>query len=338
MDGIGVADRSLARERGGRYNVDHMAVEKPTLSIVVPAYNEAGNLGELIERIRAALSDEPSWELIVVDDGSTDDTWRTVRRLNEGHTQIKGISLSRNFGHQYALFAGLAHAGGEAVITMDADLQHPPSLIPELLERWRDGAMIVHTVRKDSGREFFLKRLTSRLYFRFFSFLSGVRIEAGIGDFRLLDRRVVDALLDFKEAGLFVRGIVQWVGFPSARVEYKSGKRFSGSSSYSLGRMIELAWSGITSFSLVPLRIGILIGLLTALLAFAELVYAVAVKLFTDSTVPGWASAVSVVSLLFGVLFILLGLLGEYIGRALVEARRRPRYVVADTVGLGESH
>ncbi|MEN8205535.1 MAG: glycosyltransferase family 2 protein [Pseudomonadota bacterium] len=309
--------------------------ETSNLSIVVPVYNEAGNIEKLYTELEQQLPKTGlTWEIIYTDDGSSDQTWDLIQALREKDLRVKAIRLSRNFGHQYALFAGLSYATGDAVISMDGDMQHPPDVIPQMVEKWKQGNKIVHTVRKDSEDISLFKRHSSRLYYQVFSYLSGVKIEIGMADFRLLDRQVLDHILQFREEGLFLRGIVQWVGFPSTKVTFQSNNRFSGSRKYTLKQMIKLAWTGITSFSVVPLRIGIFIGILTSLIAFTEMLYAIYAKLFTDTVVPGWASAVSILSFLFGILFILLGLVGEYIGRILVETRARPRFLVSDTLGL----
>lgn len=307
------------------------SAELPTLSIVVPAYKEETNLKPLYEEL--VLSLQPllcDWEFIIVDDGSPDHTWERIVELRDNDSRVRGLRLSRNFGHQYALLAGLSEARGAAVITLDADLQHPPSLIPSLVEEWMAGNKIVHTVRRDGLCVSWSKRFTSRLFYRLFSYLSGVPLSAGMADYRLLDRQVVREILTFKESGLFLRGLVQWVGYQSSRVEFDCAERFSGDSSYSFGRMLRLAWTGITSFSIVPLRLATALGLLTSLFAFVELIDAIYIKVFTSEAVPGWTSLYVLIAFLFAILFILIGITGEYIARILEEVRGRPRFVISD--------
>jgi polyisoprenyl-phosphate glycosyltransferase len=303
----------------------------PILSVVVPAYKEAANLEHLHEELVQSLTPlRCAWELIIVDDGSPDRTWECIVGLQRRDSRVRGLRLSRNFGHQYALLAGLSEASGDAVITLDADLQHPPSLIPSLVWEWKGGSKIVHTVRRDSPGLFWSKRFASKMFYRVFSFLSGVHISPGMADFRLLDQQVVREILKLKESGLFLRGLVQWVGYPNTRVEYDSADRLAGDTTYSFGQMLRFAWTGITSFSIVPLRLATGLGLLTSLFAFCELVDAVYVKMFTSRAVPGWTSLYVLVSLLFGILFILIGITGEYIARILEEVRGRPRFVISD--------
>lgn len=306
-------------------------MRQPTLSIVIPAYNEQGNLHALYAELARVLPTVGlKWEIVFVDDGSSDDTWGDIEGFHRDDPRVRGLRLSRNFGHQNALIAGLSHATGDAVISMDADLQHPPEVIPHLVDAWRQGAKIVKTVRHDPTSLSPLKRWTSALYYRLFSYLSGVEIQRGMADFRLLDRHVLDEILQFKEDGLFLRGLVQWVGYPSAHVAFDCGTRHSGASKYTLRKMLRLAWNGVSSFSLVPLRLGILMGLISSGLAFLGVAYAILGKLFDGHTVPGWASSLAIISFLFGVLFMFLAILAEYMGRILEEVRGRPRFIVSE--------
>jgi len=311
------------------------AADNPEVSIVVPAYNEEGNIEPLCLQLAPILEEAcASWEILLCDDGSTDGTWERIRALTAAEPRIRGVRLSRNFGHQYAIVAGMHRARGQAVVSMDADLQHPPVVVAELIARWRAGAKVVKTVREGVQHESWLKGLASDVFYRVFSRLSGVGLEPGMADFRLLDRQVVDALAEFEEEGLFLRGIVEWVGYESAVVPFQVAPRASGTSKYSWWKMLRFAWHGVSSFSVVPLRMGIELGLLSSVIAFVSVIYAIVSKWGLGEAVPGWTSSVAITSFLFGVLFVYLGLLGEYIGRILVESRRRPRYLVSETAGV----
>ena len=304
------------------------------ISIVIPAYNEERNLEVLYANIREVMdaavgADE--WELVLVDDGSVDRTWDAVDALCSADVRVRGVRLSRNFGHQAALMAGLAAARGQAVAMMDADLQHPPAVLPLLVRKWREGFQIVHGVRRDPPNLSWRKRTASRLYYKVFAFLSGVEIEAGSADFRLLDRQVVDEILKFEEEGLFLRGLVHWVGYATASVQFDCGERHAGESKYNLRKMLSLGWHGVSAFSLVPLRIGIALGLVSSTIAFLGVALAILGWWLDDDVIPGWASSVAISSFLFGVLFVFLSVLAEYVGRIAVEVRRRPRFLVRET-------
>jgi dolichol-phosphate mannosyltransferase len=308
-----------------------------TLSVVVPAFNEADNISLIHRRVSEVLQAHlpQKWEMIFIDDGSRDATWEAISQVSAAHSNVKGIRLSRNFGHQYALLAGMEMADGQAVVTMDCDLQHPVEMLPVLIRKWREGFMVVKTLRQetheDIGR---FKSWSSRSFYRLFSFLSGVDLKPGLADFRLLDRRALEELLRFKEEGLFLRGLTEWIGFPSCAIPYQPGKRLHGQSQYSLKKMVKLGWSGVSSFSIMPLRIGILIGMIGSLLSALGILYSFFGRFIGKGVVPGWASTLMVISLLFFLLFIYLGVLGEYIGRMVIEVRRRPRFIVSETRGF----
>ncbi len=309
----------------------------PCLSVVVPLFNESANLNDLCLELCRCLDElELSWEIILVDDGSTDDSWAGIENIHEGDKRIVGLRLTGNFGHQFALLAGLRHARGEAVISMDADFQHPPQLIKKMVDLWRQGHDVVQAQRSSEPSASIVKRITSRLFYKIFSLLSGVPLVDGLADFRLLDRRILGQILKFGESGLFLRGIVQRVGAKPVNIGYEAPARRHGRSKYSFLKMFHLAWTAISSFSVIPLRLAVVAGVLVSLMSFGELIYVLYIRLFTSAAVPGWASALAVISFLFGVLFILLGIIGEYIGRIMVEVQRRPRYILAESLGMDE--
>ncbi len=307
------------------------AQEPVSLSVVIPAYNEEQNVERVYSELVEALAPvEMSWEVVFVDDGSTDDTWAVIKALQQRDPRVLGIRLSRNFGHQNALFAGLHNTSGSAVISMDCDLQHPPNVIPAMVTAWQEGNKIVHTARIDAGGTGWIKRMTSRAFYALFSWLSGVKLKNGMADFRLLDRQVLQDILRFGEQGLFLRGIVQWVGYRSVCIEFRTRARLFGKTKYTFTRMMKFAWWGISSFSVVPLRIGVLVGMTASALSFLGVAYAIYGKVVAGDAISGWTSTVAIMSFLFGVLFFYLGLLGEYLGRVIVEVRARPRYLISE--------
>ncbi len=249
------------------------------ISVVIPAYNEAGNIKVIADKIAEQLGKMDSYEIIFVDDGSTDSTLNEIKKIAKNDNSLKYISFSRNFGHQRALKAGLDHASGDCVISMDADLQHPPGLITELINKWREGYDVVYTVRKDVYGVGFFKKTTSKIFYKLMTRISDVDIPLGSADFRLLDKKVVNELRKFKENGLFIRGIVSWLGYNQTGIDYNPQSRHSGSTKYTFRKMISFAIQGITSFSIIPLRISVILGFVISLCAFVYTIYAIVTAL-----------------------------------------------------------
>lgn len=297
------------------------------VSIVVPCHNEAANI-PLVHKACCMALGEYKAEFLYVDDGSTDTTAQVLNQLRGQDPRVRPVLLSRNFGHQQALKAGLDHAQGDCVISLDGDMQHPPELIPTLIAEWQAGHEVVYTIRRDDGRTPFLKRITATAYYALVRRLSDVDIHPGAADFRLLDRAVVDVLRTCGEQHLFMRGMISWVGFRQKAVEYTPAPRHAGRSSYSLRKMTSLALAGITAFGIRPLRVATALGLLIATLAGLYGCYVIYVHLFTDTTVVGWASITASVLFIGGVQLVLLGVLGEYVGKSFLEAKGRPGYIV----------
>jgi polyisoprenyl-phosphate glycosyltransferase len=304
----------------------------PHISVVLPAHNEEGNVAPMAARLNAILNPLGTFEIVFVDDRSTDRTLDAIRTLAAVDKRVRYVSFVRNFGHQIALRAGLRHARGKAVILMDCDFEHPPELIPELIARWREGAKVVVTQRNSPPQAAsLLKRATSQLYYRLFKALSDIPIEPGSADFLLLDRSAVEAVNSFDNHDVFLRGLVRWIGLPLATVTYTQGTRSAGESSYTLRRMLDLAVVGIISHSIRPLRIAIYFALLFAFTAFLMFVYSIISFLWIGHTVAGWTSIMSAIATLGAGQFLVLGIIGEYVGRVLRETRRWPLYMIAET-------
>jgi dolichol-phosphate mannosyltransferase len=300
------------------------------LSVVAPMYNEEGNIAAFVvavERVVAAIG--VPFEIILVDDGSSDGTWAQIVAQSKLHPALRGARLARNFGHQGALMAGLSEARGQAIVSMDGDLQHPPELIPELFARWREGYKVVTTERADATDTSLFKRVTSRWFYGVFSKLTGVSMAPGNSDFRLLDASAVRALCAMNDVDLFIRGSVTWLGFRSITLPYRANKRFSGTTKYSLKKMLRFASGAILSFSLAPLKLGIWIGFFTSGLSALELGY-ILVQYFRGQTVTGWASMMAFMSLMFGILFVLLGVIGTYLGKIFEVLKNRPRFLIGE--------
>lgn len=305
---------------------------KKLITFVVPAFNEAGNIKSLVHAIGANLPPTCTAEYILVDDGSTDDTLEEIKKLSKVKKNIKYIAFTRNFGHQPALKAGLDHARGEAVITLDADGQHPPELIPQLIKLWEEGYKIVHTKRVNNEKAGgWLKLQTSAWFYRLINSLSETKLEVGAADFRLLDREVVEFIRRDPEATFFLRGLVAWTGYRDIGIDYQPGKRIWGKTKYSYGKMLQLAIDAITSFSILPLRFATIIGLVISLFSGLYALYAVMVFILNrPSVIIGWPSVIISVLFIGGLQLMMLGIIGEYIGKIFLETKKRPLYVVKE--------
>jgi dolichol-phosphate mannosyltransferase len=308
-----------------------MAAPLPELSIVLPAHNEAANIGPMVAALREVLPALGRFEIIFINDGSRDGTLAALRAASAADPAVRFVSFTRNFGHEAALRAGLRYARGKAVIVMDADLEHPPSLIPELVKQWRDGFKIVAAQRTGYESMPWFKQVTSRLYYRVFDALGDVRIEPGSANYMLLDRVVVEAVNRIEDQDLFLRGVVRWLGYPLATVPYRQSVRQAGDSKYSLRRMVELAVTGIAVHSVRPLRFAIYLALGFAALGGLFVIYSIVSFLFVQHTVAGWTSIMAAIAILGAAQLLVLGIVGEYVGRILRETRKRPSYVVAET-------
>jgi dolichol-phosphate mannosyltransferase len=304
----------------------------PDISVVLPAFNEAGNIARMAAALSGVLTPFGRHEIVFVDDGSSDGTLAAIRDEAAANPYVRYISFTRNFGHQEALRAGLRHARGRAVILMDADFEHPPELIPQLVAAWRDGAKIVATRREDGEADLPpLKSVTSRLYYRLLDAIGDVRIEPGSSDYMLLDRSVVDTVNDFGDQDVFLRGAVRWLGYPTTTISFSRGARTYGESKYTFKRMIDLAVTGIAAHSVRPLRLAIWLALLFAAVGLLLLIYSVVSYLLVPQTVTGWTSIMATIALLGAAQLLVLGIIGEYVGRTLRETRGRPTYIIGET-------
>jgi glycosyltransferase involved in cell wall biosynthesis len=310
-----------------------------SLSIVVPCYNEEEvlsetnlRLGEMVRRLIAHGKIGPDSLIYYVDDGSTDRTWSIIESLTREHAFVRGIKLSRNRGHQNALLAGLFSAEGDIVITVDADLQDDLAAIEAMLDEHAGGSDIVYGVRRSRAVDSFSKRLTAEAYYKLLH-LMGVEAVFNHADYRLMSRRTIDALREFKEVNLFLRGVIPQLGFRTSTVFYDRAERFAGESKYPMNKMLALAWQGVTSFSAMPLRMITALGLVISLASFAVTIWALSVRIFTTAAVPGWASTVLPIYFLGGIQLLCIGIIGEYLAKIYMETKGRPRYVIEETVG-----
>lgn len=306
------------------------------LSAVVPVYNEEGSLGELHRRVSSVLESlDASYELILVDDGSRDRTPEIISGLCNSDARVRAVHLSRNFGHQAALAAGLQHASGRAVIVLDADLQDPPELIPELVVHWREGFQVVYAQRRKREREGLLKRGAAFLFYRTLKKITHFEIPADTGDFCLMDRTVVDLLNEMPERNRYVRGLRAWVGFRQTAVPFDRPPRFAGEPKYTFAGSFGLAVNGILALSKFPLRVATYFGLLVSLASFLLGIWYIVQRLIGHvEQVRGWASTVVIVLFLGGVQLLTIGIIGEYLGRIYDEVKQRPLFVVRERVGF----
>lgn len=311
-------------------DISHTNSTSPHITVIVPAFNEQATITSTVNHIAEHLARlTPRWDIVVIDDGSRDQTAQLVRNL-PAHLNTTLVRFSRNFGKEYAISAGLEHAGGDVVICMDADGQHSAELLAQMLQKWRDGYNMVYAVRQDRASESHFKRWGSRIFYRTISLGGQIHIPRDAGDFRLMDRQVVDALLSLPERNRFMKGIYAWVGYKSIGIPYTPLPRSHGESAFSKLKLIELAWTGVTSFSVMPLRLASAVGASLAFLAFIYGLYVIIDHLFFNESVPGWPTIVAGMMFFAGVQLLFIGILGEYLARIYDEVKGRPPYIVAE--------
>jgi glycosyltransferase involved in cell wall biosynthesis len=310
---------------------------KKKVSVVIPAFNESENITRLVEKLLHVFKGTAyNYELIFVNDGSSDSTRQVLESMHALNPRIQFIHLSRNFGHQNALKAGIDHADGDCIICMDGDMQHPPQLLPTFIQKWEEGYDIVYTRRKFSKHDSAFKRNTSNIFYSMVNRLSEVKLEPGTADFRLIDRKVANILLQFTEIDPFLRGIIKWVGFSQYAIDYIPDPRLAGKSKYSLKKMMRLAVQGVTSFSIRPLYTAVFIGFLFSGLSVLYLPY-VLYSYYSGYSISGWASLMMTIVFIGGLQLIIMGIIGIYIGKIFLQSKQRPNYIVSST-SLKKSH
>ncbi|MBC8506876.1 MAG: glycosyltransferase family 2 protein [Anaerolineales bacterium] len=304
---------------------------KPTFSIIAPIFNEIDSIPELYKRISEVMnSTNDPWELVMIDDGSTDGSTDAIRQLGANDQRVRPVIFARNFGHQIAVTAGLDYARGDAVVIIDADLQDPPEVILDMIAKWREGFEVVYAVRSEREGETWFKEFTASLFYRLIYRITDVDIPLDTGDFRLLDRKVVDVMGQMRERHRFLRGMSVWVGFKQTGVEYKRAARFAGETKYPFRKMIKFATDAITSFSYFPLQMAMYLGFISAGISILVIPVVIAMRLAGSQAFFGQASTLIAVLFLGGVQLISLGILGEYVGRLYDEAKARPLYIVSE--------
>ena len=307
----------------------------PKYSIVIPIFNEEPVIPEFYSRIKKVMNScGDDYELIFINDGSTDTSRDLIKELNKKDNSIKLLDFSRNFGHQIAISAGLDFADGDAVVIIDADLQDPPEVILKMIQKWKEGYEIVYGRRLKRKGETFFKEITAYIFYRLLKALTNHDIPLDSGDFRLIDKKVCNTMRNLTEKSRYMRGLISWVGFKQTYVEYVRDERYAGETKYPLKKMIKFAMDAITSFSYKPLRIATCIGFTLSLVSFTYLVIVIYQKLFTNTTIIGWASVTAVNLFFNGIVLIILGIIGEYIGRIYEETKNRPLYILRDKIGF----
>ncbi len=305
------------------------------ISVIVPLYNEEEVILESYKRLSGVMQGiGEAYELILINDGSRDKTANLAAELVEKDSRVRLISFSRNFGHQIAITAGMDYSRGDAVVIIDADLQDPPEVIPQMVEKWREGYHVVYGKRIKRHGETAFKKFTAKLFYRFLRRMTDVNIPTDTGDFRLMDRKVCDAMKKLGEHSRYVRGLVSWVGFKQYALEYARDERFAGETKYPLKKMLRLAMDGITSFSYKPLKLATLTGFILSGLSFLYLLFVLFQKILGYPTVWGWASLLAVSLFFNGVVLMILGIIGAYIGRIYEECKGRPLYIVQEALGF----
>ncbi|MFT8322974.1 MAG: glycosyltransferase family 2 protein [Bacillus sp. (in: firmicutes)] len=300
-------------------------------SIVIPVYNEEQVIKHTYERLKTVMdATAEKYELLFINDGSSDQTVDILKILGESDKSIKIIDFSRNFGHQIAITAGMDYAAGDAIIIIDADLQDPPELILEMITEWKNGYEVVYAKRTARKGETFFKKQTAAMFYRTLRSMTDIDIPIDTGDFRLMDRKVCDQMKNIHEKNRFVRGLVSWVGFKQTAVEYERDERLAGETKYPLKRMLKLSMDGITSFSYKPLKLANYLGASLSIIGFIYMIIVLYQKLFTSTTITGWSSIIVIQLFFSGIVLMMLGVIGEYIGRIYDEAKNRPLYIVRD--------
>jgi glycosyltransferase involved in cell wall biosynthesis len=307
---------------------------RKSIAIVIPSYNEATNIDVLVKALNETVSNlSYDFKFVFVDDGSSDETIAILREKSKLQSNIFYVELSRNFGHQNALKAGidLVKNDADAIISMDGDMQHPPKIIPKLIQKWEEGYEVVYTIREEDKKLSYFKNKSSNMFYGLMNKLSDIKFEPGTADFRLIDKKVAQVFSDFSENELFIRGIINWVGFKQFAVNYEPNERFSGKSKYTFGKMLRFAIQGITSFSTKPLSMAIILGISLSVLAFIFYMGYVIYSIYYGHVISGWASVITTVVFFGGLNLVVLGIIGVYIGKLFMQSKGRPNYLISNT-------